>query len=237
MDMKTINFIKKNYSKRTNELGKSLNATNSVLENFLEDLNKETAKLQSNKEFGKVIDVINTQQKIFELMENHSKIIDSLRVEKETIQKTNAEDVDYGQFEVDTTKPYNLNMDFRHKRPHAISINDDFIEISTWKEMLVKTAEYLYNLNPELFNTFLTEKSLMWGDKVNFTKDPKKLREAARIEGSDIYVEISKDSIAVRQLVIKMLEIFNIDTSNYKVYLRADYTPLHDPKDLQVAKR
>ena len=62
MDMKTINFIKKNYSKRTNELGKSLNATNSVLENFLEDLNKETAKLQSNKEFGKVIDVINTQQ-------------------------------------------------------------------------------------------------------------------------------------------------------------------------------
>ena len=33
-----------------------------------------------------------------------------------------------------------------------------------------------------------------------------------------------------------MLEIFNIDTSNYKVYLRADYTPLHDLKELQVAK-
>ena len=96
--------------------------------------------------------------------------------------------------------------------------------------MLVKTAEYLNNLNPELFSTFVDDKSMRWGDKVNFTKNAKALREPTLIEGSGIYVETSKDSIAVRQLVIKMLEIFNIDIKNYKVFLRADYTPIHETK-------
>ena len=227
MNTKIIDFMNNNYKKRTQELMKDLTSTNITLENFIEDLNNETTTLQRNKEFDKISNVIQTQKVIYELMENNSKILDNMDNDNEDLIKTTFDTINYEEYAVDNTKAYNLSTNFRHKRPHAISIKNDYISITTWREMLMKTAEYLYNLNPKIFKSFLNDTTMSWGNKFNFSKDSNKLRSPAPVANSGIFVETAKDSIAVRQLVIKMLEKFDIDTSDYKVYLRADYTPLH----------
>jgi uncharacterized protein YeeX (DUF496 family) len=42
------------------------------------------------------------------------------------------------------------------------------------------------------------------------------------LENSNIYIETSKTSNAVRQLVKKMLDKYEIDFNNYNIFLRAD---------------
>lgn len=233
MNTKIIDFMNNNYKKRTKELMKDLTSTNITLETFIEDLNNETTTLQRNKEFDKISNIIQAQKVIYELMENNSKILDNMDNDKEDLVETTFDTINYEEYSVDNTKAYDLSTNFRHKRPHAISIKNDYISVTTWREMLIKTAEYLYNLNPKTFKSFPNDTTMSWGNKFNFSKDINQLRSPALVANSGIFVETAKDSIAVRQLVIKMLEKFDIDISDYKVYLRADYTPLHvDNKQL-----
>ena len=56
---------------------------------------------------------------------------------------------------VDTSKEHNLYEDFTHKRPCAFAINynnkENKIEATQWKELLVKTCEFLYNNDKKSF--------------------------------------------------------------------------------------
>jgi len=247
MDMNTINFLKENYEQRTLELSNSFKTTNSILDKLLNDLNSYIQKLQKDKNYNETLEVVRIQRKINIEMESNNETLKYLKFDKEPIKETKnkakktkrtktkkskskTDNVNYDEYSVDTKIPHELNEDFRHKRPHAFTIKGDYIEISTWKEMLVKTSEYLYNLNPKIFKSFIDDKSLSWGGKINFTKDKSLVRDGALIEGSNIYIETSKDSIAVKQLIIKMISKYEIKTSDYQVFLRADYTPLHEYK-------
>lgn len=128
------------------------------------------------------------------------------------------------EYLIDSKVPYNLKEDFRFKRPHSYSMGKHRANVSTWKELLVSTCKYLYKLNPELFKSFASDQSMQWGSTFNFSENKDLLRGPEQIKESGVYVETNKDSIAVRQLIIKMLEKYNLDVSNFKVYLRADYT-------------
>lgn len=230
MNKNTISFLKGNYGNKTIELEEKFSSVNVVLEDILNDLISKAQNLQVNKNYNEVINVVEIQKSINNLMSTNSTVIKGLRVddkqEKEVEVKTPAL-LDYDEYLVDTNIPHNLQEDFRHKRPYAFDINGHYVKISTWKEMLVATCQYLYGLNPEIFNSFVDDESMHWGKTYNFSLDKKQLRTGTLIKGSKVYVETSKDSIAVRQLVIKMLEKYNLSAEVYKVYLRADYTERH----------
>lgn len=239
MNKSTISFLKGKYGNRAIELEDRFSSINIILKNVLKDLIDETQDLQINRKYNEVMNVIEIQKSINDAMDLNLNVINELKLD-DNQEKLVAEEnkkakktentqttLDYDEYLVDTNIPHNLQEDYRHKRPHAFSINDHYVEVSTWKEMLAATCDYLYNLNPEIFKSFVDDKSMHWGKTYNFSKDINALRTGTLVNGSDIYIETSKDSIAVRQLVIKMLEKYMLDLSVYKVFLRADYTERH----------
>lgn len=218
-----IEYLKENHRARAIQLEDKLSSVNVVLLEILKDFLGEAHKMLESKDYNGAMDLIETQKNINEVLNNNRALINKLKVDN-IEEEDNKRLQQYDQYLVSTDVPHGLNEDFRFKRPYAFSMGKHYQEVSTWKEMLVATCEYLNKLNPKMFESFAEDKSMQWGQTYNFSKNPDLLRTGALIEGSDVYVETSKDSIAVRQLIIKMLDRFELNTEDFKVFLRADYT-------------
>lgn len=238
MNNNTINYLKGNHEAKTKRLQESIDNTNSVLNELLNELTADTGRLQRNRRYSEALEIVKIQQDVNQAIHENSSFAKSLELKDEPIQSTTiataprpaAEQVDYEEYLVDNKIPYSLDEDFRHTRPHAFSIGEDVVPVSTWRELLIKTAEYLNRKNPDLFKTFLTDKSMFWGEKANFVLNEEDVRDGVLIDGSNIYIETSKDSIATRQLVKRMISKYEIKEEDYKVYLRANYAPIHENK-------
>ena len=53
------------------------------------------------------------------------------------------------------------------------------------------------------------------------------MRSAREIKLANIYVETNLSANGIRNLLIKILNKYNIKLSDYKIYLKADYSELH----------
>ena len=53
------------------------------------------------------------------------------------------------------------------------------------------------------------------------------IRATREIKLANIYVETNLSANGIRNLLIKMLNKYNIKLSDYKIYLKADYSELH----------
>lgn len=218
-------FLKENYPGRAIQLEDKFKSVNVVLLDILRDLLAEAQRMLENKDYNQAMSLIETQKNVNELLNSNRKIISQLEIEDEQVQKEDNKRLrGNDEYLVNTDVPHGLNEDFRFKRPYAFSMGNHYQEVSTWKEMLVATCEYLNKLDPKKFESFADDKTMQWGQTYNFSKNKNLLRTGTLIEGSKVYVETSKDSIAVRQLIVKMLDRFELNTDDFKVFLRADYT-------------
>lgn len=53
------------------------------------------------------------------------------------------------------------------------------------------------------------------------------MRAVVEIKSVNIYVATNISTNGIRNLLIKMLNKYNIKISDYKIYLKADYSELH----------
>lgn len=219
MNQNVIEFLSENHKGATIELGKKMNEFGSSLNSLLEEIVNKTQELQVNKRYDEALLSIQAQEEINRILNQNESIVSELL----ELQGSN-ETIDYGEYKADENVAYSLKDDFKFKRPYKFELENHTSEISTWKEMLIKTCEYLNSIDKKLFESFAEDKSMQWGDTHNFSKDPEMLRRPVKVTKSKVYVETSKDSIAVRQIVAKMLDKYNIDKEKYKVFIRADYT-------------
>jgi len=69
----------------------------------------------------------------------------------------------------------------------------------------------------------------MQGKKVNyFSKNPDKMRKPVLIENTGVYVETNMSSNQIRNVIAKVLRKFDLKVIDYNIFLRADYTALHE---------
>lgn len=223
MNQNVIEFLNENHKGATVELGEKMNDFRETLNSLLEEIVKKTQEYQLNKKYDEALLSIKAQEEISKILSSNEDLVEEL-LDQIELQKDPDEMIVYGDYKADESVPYTLKDNFKFKRPYKFELGNHTSEISTWKEMLINTCEYLNSINSELFESFADDKSMKWGDTYNFSKDPEVMRGPVKIPNSDVYVETTKDSIAVRQLVAKMLDKYNIDKDSYKVYIRADYT-------------
>lgn len=154
-------------------------------------------------------------------------------IEEEIIHKGNLEDEskefpDYESLRMDQNIPYILYDDYTHKRPDGFEIFGMHQNAKDWKEMFVKTCEILAEKDPTKFNTFVNDK-FMQGRKVSyFCKDQKGIRDPQCVNGTDIYLMTNMNANQVKNVIERMLRRYDIKISDYKMYLKANYTTRHE---------
>ena len=116
------------------------------------------------------------------------------------------ERIDYDSFRVDETVPYDLSSVITNKKPAAFSLYGQKIEVDSWKQMLLQTCALLNRMNPMLFTS------------LEMDPDP----------DADLYVETHVSARYLKKMISKLLGKYNIPEEEYLIYLKKDFTTLHE---------
>lgn len=217
MNKNTLEMLNEAYPDEVTKLKNKANLMKDIIKGMMDNIVKKTNCMQDDKKYDEMIQLVSAQRELNELIEcNNVFTDDSVQFER---------DLDhYNDYEVNTSEPHGLDECFRFKRPFAFQLGNHCRKARTWKEVLIKTCSFLYELNPNEFSGFVEDNSMQWGQTYNFSTNREDIREPVIIGDSGVYVETAKDSMGTRQLIIKMLNSLNIPHEEYKIYLRADYS-------------
>lgn len=227
-----LNIIKSEFPDKAKDILESLELLNEAISSTIDDISSElneALKSRDKTSMNKYNELASEGFKYEEIIEN---IIRLLSIEDD-IDKDKADNMynkhsipNYSDYMIDNWIEHTLLEDFKHKRPFGFKfISDEIIEANTWKEVFIKTCEIAYDIEPKRFNEFENMSHMKGMKKKYFSKDKKELRRPIQIR-NDIFVETNHSANTLRDLIIKIIQEFNFEISDYKVYFVADYTDL-----------
>ena len=69
----------------------------------------------------------------------------------------------------------------------------------------------------------------MQGRKIKyFAEKPDNMRSPEKMKSTGIYVETNLSENHVRNILAKLLRLFGLKNPDYVIFLKADYSPLHE---------
>lgn len=238
MDLKVFEFLGKEVPSSISDIREALDLLATSIDSAVDQVGEKVTKSFADKDFKKVSELsLNSEEldsiskKIQDVIGDLDNIIDDRNIE-EDLKEVDAIDEksipNYGDYLVDTEVEHNLYEDLTHKRPCAFKIEDTRVEIKDWKGALVKTIDYLAKKDPNIVRSFVDD-SKMNGKKVIYFSRVKlpTMRAVVEIKSVNIYVATNLSANGIRNLLIKILNKYNIKLSDYKIYLKADYSELH----------
>lgn len=234
---KTLDFFKAEFPNDVTNIRDSIDFLDQCLDNVCQSIQEKAAMAVVNRESERVSIMMDCLQRIDELknkLGGYSSLLDlddSFSIEFTGKKNGKAELTkipNYDEFLVDSTVSHTLTEDYTHKRPAAFSLKGKNAEATEWKHIFVKTCQELVDIDREVFENFIFDKTIQ-GKKVSyFSKNSSSVRKAESVQGTDIYVTTNLSANQIRNIIQKMLLKYRIPQSDYKIYLRADYTPLHE---------
>lgn len=233
LDKELMTKIRTSYGKRGNEIVESIGLLNLVLEELLNDISNDTNRLLKEKEHIKVKDCVDFHEKVCDILDGNIDLIDCWEPELEedikesTVLEEERDIPDYALYTVDNQIPHTLYEDFEHKRPVRFRLGESVVDSATWKSILVKTCELLYEKDKERFESFITDESMQGRSRSNFSFNEDDLKKPEKLNDCDVYVETNFSANAIKGLIVKMLRKYGIKIGEFIVFFRADYTELN----------
>ena len=133
----------------------------------------------------------------------------------------------YEEYSSDHTTAHTLFENFTYKRPHAFEMNNQTVNVKDWKDILIETCNMLTSINKDLIANYPNDPKFNGKKNSYFSDKPGTMRSPRKISSLDLFVETNFSANHIRNMIIKMLNHYRIPLADYKIYLRADYTPLH----------
>lgn len=119
-------------------------------------------------------------------------------------------------------KSVNLLYDFAYTKPKSFSIyRGKNIEVQTFKEMYEKILLYFYKIDSNKLLSLKNKTKFNGVKRSYFDKTPDKLVTPFKI-ANEFYAETHFNSNKIRDMLIKIFNIYNIDINNLKIYLKFD---------------
>ena len=233
MDLKVFEFLGAEVPNSVGDIREALDLLATSIDTAIEQVGEKVTKsfekaaeLSLNSE-----ELDSISKKIQEVISDLDTIIYDRNIDedlKEMDQIDEKSIPNYNDYLVDTEVEHNLYEDLTHKRPCAFKIEGTRVEIKDWKGVLVQTINYLAKKDPNIVRSFVDD-SKMNGKKVIYFSRVKlpTMRAVVEIKSVNIYVATNLSANGIRNLLIKMLNKYNIKLSDYKIYLKADYSELH----------
>lgn len=220
------------------DIRESLDLLATSIETTIDYVGEKVNRYFKDKEFKKVSELsLNSEelnsmskmiQEILIYLENIIDQRDEEELSKDINEECEKEIPNYSDYLVDIDVEHTLYEDLTHKRPYAFKIEGTKVEIKDWKSALVQTINYLSKKDTSIIKSFVDDPK-MNGKKVIYFSRVKlpTMRAAREINDINIYVETNLSANGIRNLLIKILNKYNIKLGDYKIYLKADYSELH----------
>ena len=239
-----LDFFQKEMPQSRNTISEFLKETYGFAEEKKKNVDHGILVLLENRNYKKAQEYMSMSEKISDILTYISKlelICDSSTVEKQNDKESNVQEgmeqpdvnsvvdkrINYEEFRVDETIPYDIMTDFCHMRPAAFSFDNIKYPARLWKTVLLKTCEILWNKNNTIFENFLEDRFMHGKTRIYFSKNKGNMAKPEKILNTDIYVETNLSANGTRDLIVKMLDQYRIPHDSYKIYLSKDLNPLH----------
>lgn len=240
-----IDFCKQNFPERTIDLCEAIDLMVDTLTNLKSDLGKSMSTLVDNDDYDSIDEYKNHAKSVAQIIQNLNNISNDITIndtdEEEQISEikdSDCADINYNDkvFNADSNIPHTLYEDFTYTKPAGIEIEDTYLEANEWRDVFNKCCQYLLNKDSDIFSSFLSDTTMQGRKCKYFSYDSSELREGVRVKGSKIYIEYNVNATFVRNIIIKMLEKYEIPKRNCHIFIRRDLTSLHsDNANLQEA--
>lgn len=233
-----IDYVKFNYPKDAVEISDGLELFNLALDGLRENINTSLTQSLADKNYLEVREITDISELVAKIQANVSDFSNALYTLTDNDETNVEEDIleeqknipDYKEYVVDDSAPHSLYEDYTHKKAKAFSINGKRYEVRDWKDMLMQTCELLVSIDSEKFYSLIDDpvmrgrKNFYFGHEMVETDTGTK---NTKMNNLDIYVWTNLSANHIRNLIRKLLKRYGIKISDYYVYLRADYSPLH----------
>lgn len=125
--------------------------------------------------------------------------------------------------ELDKTQAYSLDFDFTYKRPFGYVLPNKAVKgIKTWKSLYISILSHLQSQNPEVFSQLPTnEKFISKRGNPLFSPTGNELRVPEKLN-QNFYIEVNLSANMIRNNIKDLLNHFDMNLSDIKVYLRED---------------
>ena len=100
------------------------------------------------------------------------------------------------------SEPTSLPAPIAGKKPETYTIGNRTWQVNTWRDLLVRTAEYLHDLDPEGFRGVYEEKKLQGRKRAMFSRAPDGMIQALPIPGG--YAEGNQSASSAVNLINKL---------------------------------
>lgn len=230
---KLMEFLQKEVPSHAGDLNSSINNTLEIINNTRAVVIGKMNKLTQNGKHKDAKEFIDIDEKLMNIENYLAQFCDSTQI-KNLQEQSDITKPDYSSYRVDDTKPYYLDEDFTNKRPICFSLEGKKYSVRNWNRLLVMVCEILNKQNPNLFQSFPDDESMQGRTRTYFSR--KQMKYACKkVGGTDIYVLTNNNGNGNCSIIIKMLEKYNIPTTSMEIFLKADYSPLHE-EDESVKK-
>ena len=225
-----VKIIKEFFPEKAVELSVTLELLRDTMEDTRQDINKLLGNFSNQGQYEAMFPHIQLATAILEYMARVQELQATLEPEEQIPVKSNEEEPglpDYQAYAVDSEVVHTLHEDFTYTRPAAFEFKGNRVEVRTWQQMLIKTCEILLVSDPERFATFEDNPSMRGRKQKRISTNPASIRNPYRLKDSKFYVETNLSANDIRNLIIKMLRIYDLKIPDFKVFLLADYSSLH----------
>ena len=146
----------------------------------------------------------------------------NVQVEEETAPVTDSENERIVR-DLNKEEPHQLAENFTFKRPYGfILCGRAFKNVNTWRRMFELVCRELQKHDAEKFASLPENKAFQNSrGKSTFASSPDKLRAAVKLT-EDVYAEVNLSANGIRDVMQKLLEVYEIPADDMTVFLRQD---------------
>jgi hypothetical protein len=125
--------------------------------------------------------------------------------------------------ELNREEPHSIDEDFTYKRPHGFILTGQATSgITTWQRLYELVCRQLYQRDSARFGSLVDNPEFISNrGNHSVTHDSDSLRKALEV-GGGLFVECNLSANGIRDMIRRLLVAFEIDTSEFRLFLRQD---------------
>lgn len=158
-------------------------------------------------------------------IEDLIKIYFNINPEEEDVEQTSINNSSKARVisELDSSKSHYLDEFYTYKRPYGFILDSiGYKGLKTWRSLYIQVLNFLREKDSQLFHELLNNKKfLSKRGNPTFTEKEDVLRSAAKLYDG-FYVEVNLSANSLVKNIKLLLQHFDIDPKEMKIYLRED---------------